>query len=98
MEPTPPSMHQPNGPIVDNKPFKISLKAGEFTKVLNISILLKILYIYSQFDWLFSGVRYSWCMCGQSKTQPLCDGTHEYVHFKIKEKYGTHQNFLTLTF
>lgn len=24
------SKHQPNGPIVDNKPFKITLKAGQF--------------------------------------------------------------------
>ncbi|XP_055319776.1 CDGSH iron-sulfur domain-containing protein 3, mitochondrial [Sitodiplosis mosellana] len=50
---------QPNGPIVDNKPFKIALKAGK---------------------------KYSWCLCGQSKSQPLCDGTHKYVHYKIKEK------------
>ncbi|XP_031637702.1 CDGSH iron-sulfur domain-containing protein 3, mitochondrial [Contarinia nasturtii] len=51
--------HQPNGPIIDNKPYKIALKAGKI---------------------------YSWCMCGQSKSQPLCDGTHKYVPFKIKER------------
>jgi len=34
---------------------------------------------------------YSWCACGKSKEQPLCDGTHESfdsppVEFVIKEK------------
>lgn len=25
--------HQPNGPIVDNKPFKITLQAGQFSRI-----------------------------------------------------------------
>uniref|UniRef100_A0A8D9F3F7 CDGSH iron-sulfur domain-containing protein 3, mitochondrial n=2 Tax=Cacopsylla melanoneura TaxID=428564 RepID=A0A8D9F3F7_9HEMI len=31
---------------------------------------------------------YLWCLCGHSKTQPLCDGTHNKPGFKkfIKEK------------
>lgn len=32
LEPTHPAMNQPNGPIVDNKPFKISLKAGNWNE------------------------------------------------------------------
>ena len=37
---------------------------------------------------------YWWCSCGQSKTQPFCDGSHKYtdfnpVKFTIKEN-GTH--------
>ncbi|KAL7031817.1 hypothetical protein ACKWTF_007139 [Chironomus riparius] len=26
---------------------------------------------------LKQGQKYSWCFCGKSKTQPLCDGTHK---------------------
>jgi Iron-binding zinc finger CDGSH type len=29
---------------------------------------------------------YAWCLCGKSKTQPLCDGTHKNVHLKIAAK------------
>lgn len=38
----------------------------------------------------YLGKKYAWCLCGQSKSQPLCDGTHKYVHFHIKEKWETH--------
>ncbi|KAH8394859.1 hypothetical protein KR222_008170 [Zaprionus bogoriensis] len=27
---------------------------------------------------------YSWCLCGKSKAQPLCDGTHKNEFLKIK--------------
>ncbi|CAA9999078.1 unnamed protein product [Nesidiocoris tenuis] len=27
---------------------------------------------------------YNWCLCGQSKSQPLCDGTHKAMGLKIK--------------
>ncbi|XP_067633907.1 CDGSH iron-sulfur domain-containing protein 3, mitochondrial isoform X2 [Eurosta solidaginis] len=27
---------------------------------------------------------YSWCLCGKSKNQPICDGTHRNVFLKIK--------------
>lgn len=27
--------------------------------------------------------QYSWCLCGKSKSQPFCDGTHKNVHLKI---------------
>ncbi|EDW61672.1 CDGSH iron-sulfur domain-containing protein 3, mitochondrial [Drosophila virilis] len=27
---------------------------------------------------------YSWCLCGKSKSQPLCDGTHKNEFLKIK--------------
>ncbi|CAD7077409.1 unnamed protein product [Hermetia illucens] len=33
---------------------------------------------------LEGGKKYSWCLCGKSKGQPLCDGTHKNVHLKIK--------------
>ncbi|CAO1379239.1 unnamed protein product [Diamesa serratosioi] len=35
---------------------------------------------------LEAGKNYSWCCCGKSKSQPLCDGTHKNVHLKIKLK------------
>ncbi len=28
-----------------------------------------------------AGKTYYWCSCGQSKTQPLCDGTHKGTGF-----------------
>lgn len=34
-----------------------------------------------------AGKKYSWCTCGKSKSQPLCDGTHKNVFLKIKFKY-----------
>ncbi|XP_037951773.1 CDGSH iron-sulfur domain-containing protein 3, mitochondrial [Teleopsis dalmanni] len=27
---------------------------------------------------------YSWCLCGKSKSQPICDGTHKNEFLKIK--------------
>lgn len=33
---------------------------------------------------LETGKSYSWCLCGKSKSQPLCDGFHKNVHYKIK--------------
>ncbi|XP_065087049.1 CDGSH iron-sulfur domain-containing protein 3, mitochondrial [Ochlerotatus camptorhynchus] len=47
---------------------------------------------------LAEGKRYSWCLCGRSKTQPLCDGTHKLEQYKITlrpvrfqvEKTGTY--------
>lgn len=30
--------------------------------------------------------RYSWCLCGKSHTQPLCDGTHKSIYLKIKHR------------
>ncbi|XP_032670450.1 CDGSH iron-sulfur domain-containing protein 3, mitochondrial [Odontomachus brunneus] len=35
---------------------------------------------------LVEGKTYSWCLCGQSKGQPLCDGTHKNIYLKIKQK------------
>lgn len=32
---------------------------------------------------LEAGKKYSWCLCGKSKNQPLCDGTHKNIHLKI---------------
>ncbi|KAG5682832.1 hypothetical protein PVAND_012156 [Polypedilum vanderplanki] len=29
---------------------------------------------------------YSWCFCGKSKSQPLCDGTHKLTQYKIEQK------------
>uniref|UniRef100_A0A0A9YUN7 CDGSH iron-sulfur domain-containing protein 3, mitochondrial n=1 Tax=Lygus hesperus TaxID=30085 RepID=A0A0A9YUN7_LYGHE len=29
---------------------------------------------------------YNWCLCGQSKNQPFCDGTHKSPYLKIKLK------------
>ncbi|XP_062543414.1 CDGSH iron-sulfur domain-containing protein 3, mitochondrial [Armigeres subalbatus] len=47
---------------------------------------------------LVEGKRYSWCLCGRSKSQPLCDGTHKLEQYKITlrpvrfqvEKTGTY--------
>ncbi|CAG9861710.1 unnamed protein product [Phyllotreta striolata] len=33
-----------------------------------------------------AGKRYSWCLCGRSKTQPFCDGTHRNAQLKIEQK------------
>uniref|UniRef100_A0A182YBS2 Iron-binding zinc finger CDGSH type domain-containing protein n=1 Tax=Anopheles stephensi TaxID=30069 RepID=A0A182YBS2_ANOST len=35
---------------------------------------------------LEEGKRYSWCLCGRSKGQPLCDGTHKLVQYKITQR------------
>uniref|UniRef100_A0AAG5D0A9 Iron-binding zinc finger CDGSH type domain-containing protein n=1 Tax=Anopheles atroparvus TaxID=41427 RepID=A0AAG5D0A9_ANOAO len=35
---------------------------------------------------LQEGKRYSWCLCGRSKGQPLCDGTHKLVQYKIPHR------------
>uniref|UniRef100_A0A0P4X1Q1 Iron-binding zinc finger CDGSH type domain-containing protein n=1 Tax=Scylla olivacea TaxID=85551 RepID=A0A0P4X1Q1_SCYOL len=32
------------------------------------------------------GKKYMWCACGQSKTQPMCDGTHLIQQLKIPQK------------
>lgn len=37
----------------------------------------------------FADQKYAWCLCGQSKGQPLCDGTHKYVHYRITLKYAS---------
>jgi len=31
---------------------------------------------------LEAGKTYAWCACGQSKTQPFCDGAHKVTDFK----------------
>ncbi|XP_018402833.1 PREDICTED: CDGSH iron-sulfur domain-containing protein 3, mitochondrial [Cyphomyrmex costatus] len=33
---------------------------------------------------LKAGKIYSWCLCGRSKSQPFCDGTHKDIFLKIK--------------
>ncbi|XP_018364741.1 PREDICTED: CDGSH iron-sulfur domain-containing protein 3, mitochondrial isoform X2 [Trachymyrmex cornetzi] len=33
---------------------------------------------------LKTGKNYSWCLCGRSKNQPFCDGTHRDIFLKIK--------------
>lgn len=32
---------------------------------------------------LEKGKTYHWCLCGKSKSQPLCDGTHKDIFLKI---------------
>lgn len=32
------------------------------------------------------GKIYHWCLCGHSKRQPFCDGTHNNIFLKIKIK------------
>ncbi|PSN57135.1 CDGSH iron-sulfur domain-containing protein 3, partial [Blattella germanica] len=29
---------------------------------------------------------YSWCLCGQNKSQPICDGAHKNPYVKIKQR------------
>lgn len=33
-----------------------------------------------------AGKRYAWCLCGRSKNQPFCDGTHRSIFLKIKQR------------
>ncbi|XP_055374540.1 CDGSH iron-sulfur domain-containing protein 3, mitochondrial [Condylostylus longicornis] len=35
---------------------------------------------------LTEGKMYAWCLCGKSKNQPLCDGTHKNEFLKIKHR------------
>ncbi|XP_046741572.1 CDGSH iron-sulfur domain-containing protein 3, mitochondrial [Diprion similis] len=35
---------------------------------------------------LEAGKHYHWCLCGKSKSQPLCDGTHRDVFVKVKQR------------
>lgn len=35
---------------------------------------------------LEAGKTYHWCLCGRSKSQPLCDGTHKDVYLKISQR------------
>lgn len=44
-----------------------------------ISALLKLFVI---------GKTYLWCLCGRSKSQPMCDGTHKFKELRIKLKYN----------
>ncbi|XP_071454634.1 CDGSH iron-sulfur domain-containing protein 3, mitochondrial [Hetaerina americana] len=32
------------------------------------------------------GKKYAWCLCGRSKSQPLCDGTHKNPLLKIPQR------------
>lgn len=34
---------------------------------------------------LKADTKYIWCLCGKGHSQPLCDATHNYVHYKIKQ-------------
>uniref|UniRef100_A0A2A4J499 Iron-binding zinc finger CDGSH type domain-containing protein n=1 Tax=Heliothis virescens TaxID=7102 RepID=A0A2A4J499_HELVI len=35
---------------------------------------------------LEAGKTYHWCLCGRSKSQPLCDGTHKDIYLKITQR------------
>ncbi|XP_032528691.2 CDGSH iron-sulfur domain-containing protein 3, mitochondrial [Danaus plexippus] len=35
---------------------------------------------------LEAGKSYQWCLCGRSKSQPLCDGTHKDHYLKITQR------------
>lgn len=38
---------------------------------------------------LEAGKTYHWCLCGRSKRQPLCDGTHKDIFLKVTQRYVT---------
>lgn len=73
-------MQAENGAIVDKKPFKLHLEAG----MLCPAVLSRTRSILSCLFGFSTGKQYSWCLCGKSKSQPICDGMHKNVHFKIK--------------
>lgn len=35
---------------------------------------------------LEAGKTYHWCLCGRSKSQPLCDGTHKDHYLKVTQR------------
>ncbi|XP_028036562.1 CDGSH iron-sulfur domain-containing protein 3, mitochondrial isoform X2 [Bombyx mandarina] len=35
---------------------------------------------------LEAGKTYHWCLCGRSKRQPLCDGTHKDIFLKVTQR------------
>ncbi|CAB3258997.1 unnamed protein product [Arctia plantaginis] len=35
---------------------------------------------------LEAGKTYHWCLCGRSKSQPLCDGTHKDIYLKVTQR------------
>lgn len=35
---------------------------------------------------LEEGKTYHWCLCGKSKSQPLCDGTHKDIFLKLTQR------------
>ncbi|XP_028175038.1 CDGSH iron-sulfur domain-containing protein 3, mitochondrial [Ostrinia nubilalis] len=35
---------------------------------------------------LEAGKTYSWCLCGRSKNNPLCDGTHKDIYLKVTQR------------
>lgn len=47
--------------------------------------------VYDKKPWkltLEADKQYSWCLCGKSKNQPICDGTHKNIYLKIKLRLG----------
>lgn len=61
-------------------------------KIEKYHVLIEEVHTYSlQFHFLdlcffckFSDKAYSWCLCGKSKNQPICDGMHKDIFLKIK--------------
>lgn len=80
-----PQMPQPNGPVVDKRPYKLSLKAGN---IINV-VATNTVPVHTNFAFAYLGKKYAWCLCGQSKSHPLCDRTHRIVQLKITLKYDT---------
>ncbi|KAH8340048.1 hypothetical protein KR067_007496, partial [Drosophila pandora] len=76
-------LQKENGAIFDKRPFKIHLDKGEFAILIQSEVAGSCLHNHNLFH---TDKTYSWCLCGKSKSQPLCDGMHKNEFLKIKQR------------
>ncbi|XP_056639928.1 CDGSH iron-sulfur domain-containing protein 3, mitochondrial-like [Diorhabda sublineata] len=65
----------------DVLPKNIAITSAQFQTNNGTVYDKKPLKIYLQ-----AGKKYSWCLCGRSRSQPFCDGTHRIAQLKITQK------------